>query len=845
MLEKTIAKLSKFRSLFLSVLFISLFMIEYFGYQQVRNYIPDDKTTLIFWGMVGFSLASFLLLFYIIFFYDRSLKQLNLKIKQMAEKDFTALTSALTELSHGNLTASLEVNSESITMKASSEINNLVEGLNSIITRIKESSKEFNSATYKPCQRFCYVGADSYLEGRSSGELMGQNLNGKGKIAVFIGSFSAAGHELRRKGFQSVLREKYPGIEIAEVIETFENPEIMYQKAVEIMKKHSNLSGFYVAFSGAEHLARAVEELGKAKKIVIIAHDLADETMKYVLNGTITATLGQDTFAQGHDPVIHLFNNIVSGWQPVQSRILTKNDVVTQDNYKQFWQPGKGVLETEFMAARRPKPMKKSSRPLKIAVIGREANTFWNSVKAGVMAATSELRSYNATVEWILPEGLIKDNKLDVSAEVFGAAINSLINKKYDAIVTGVFDQNLIPCINSAVSAGIPIATYNTEPIGFRDLFAKLTRKANQLSSISDELNEAVNRSLEASHHNASAIRQIAASLKEEATSIDRANENVHSINNAIEMISQGAHEQQKAASSVSIAADEIYQSIKAATENATSVSTASNQSIEVAQSGAESVMKTLKEINNIQEAVIVFSKKIKEMSSQSEHIGEIVAAIENIAEQTNLLALNAAIEAARAGEHGKGFAVVADEVRILAEKSAKATKETSTLITSVQKNIEEAGGHIDKLVERVKEGSALANSSGEALKQLLTNSSSMNEKIKVMVEANTSATKVTGELLQSIEGVALVIERNMRSTDEVKESIKTTLGMINNLTDISKTSASTIDDISKETENAYAQTEKVGQVSVGLSEMAKELQGATAQFNIEEKNNSFISRRN
>ena len=242
--------------------------------------------------------------------------------------------------------------------------------------------------------------------------------------------------------------------------------------------------------------------------------------------------------------------------------------------------------------------------------------------------------------------------------------------------------------------------------------------------------------------------------------------------------------------------------------------------------------MENLKQIVNIQNAVKVFSDKIKEMSAQSEHIGSIVATIENISEQTNLLALNAAIEAARAGEQGQGFAVVADEVRVLAEKSAKATKETSTMINNVKKNIDESNSHIEKLVAGVNEGIILANQSGDALKKLLDNSTSMNEKIKAMEDANALATKLAGELQSAIDGVTKAIETNMQSTREVKDNMQTTLDTIMNVSEISKTNASTIQDISSETEKVY----KVNTVATELSLMAKELQGATAQFNIDEK---------
>ncbi len=818
----------------LILLFFAL--LQYLGYEQIKSSIPDNQGNTFLFGTWGYVCISFLILFYIGILYLKYITKLSRKAKEIAQKDFISLVNALTELSHGNLTATFSVNSGQTQIKAASEIKSLAESINLISAKMQEAAKEYNSAVYKPCQRLCYVGADSYLEGRALGEYAGKKLNGKGKIAIVTGSFSASGLELRRKGFINILREKYPRLQVTESVETFESVDVIYQKSLELIKKYPDLSAFYITFAMGGRVAEAIDDTNNAKKILLFCHDLADDTMKYIKNGIVTATLGQDTFAQGHDPLIHLFNHIVKRWHPAQPRLLTTNDLITLENYQQFWKEGIGVIESDFMKQRRPKPIERSPRLIKIAYIGRELNPFWSSVKKGFTAASNELHSYNAVVEWILPEGINQKGSINLSADVFGPAIKSAIAQKYDAIAIAIFDQNLIPYINEAVSAGIPVATFNAEPISFRDLFSTLAQRANQLISIGENLSDAVKSSVEASHNNASAIHEMAASLKNEDLSVHRATEHIHQINLEIENTVHAAIEQEKTAHNAATAADKICQSINTANENALLVSKASFESIEIAKKGAESVMENLKQIVNIQEAVKIFSDKIKEMSAQSEHIGSIVATIENISEQTNLLALNAAIEAARAGEFGQGFAVVADEVRVLAEKSAKATKETSTMINNVKKNIDESNSHIEKLVSGVNEGIVLANQSGDALKKLLNNSSSMNEKIKSMEDANAKATKLAGELQSAIEVVTSVIERNMKSTVEVKENMQTTLDTIMNVAEISKTNASTIQEISTETEKVYTQNEKVNKVAVQLSSMAKELQGATAQFNIDEK---------
>ena len=836
MFDSALKIILKFKLLIGILFLLSCAIIEYIGYQQIKSFIPGHVGALFLIGNLGFIIISFVILFYIGSLYIKPIDNLNKHVKQIAEKDITSLVSALTELSHGNLTESLSINAEFKQVKAADEIKSLAESINLISNKMQEASKEYNSATNKPCQRLCYVGADSYLEGRALGDYAGKTLKGSGKIAIVTGSFSASGLELRRKGFINIIREKYSRIQILESVETFESEKVIYQKSLELIKKYPDLSAIYITFVMGSVVAKAIEDTHNAKKIMLYCHDLADETMRYIKKGVVTATLGQDTFAQGHDPVIHLFNNVVKKWRPVQPRLITTNDLVTSENYQQFWKEGIGIIESDFMKERRPKAIEKSSRLIRIAYIGRERNAFWESVRKGVSAAAHELKEFNGSVEWILPDGVESGGGTNLSAEVYGPAIKSAVEKKYDAIAVGIFDQNLIPYINEAVSHGIPVATFNAEPISLRDLFSTLAQRANQLISISENLGNVVQRSVEASQYNASAIHEMAASLKDEDNSVHRATEHIHHINMEIENTVQGAIEQQKIANNAATAANKICQSINSANENAQLVSKASSESIDVAKKGAESVMENLKQIVNIQNAVKIFSDKIKEMSTQSEHIGSIVATIENISEQTNLLALNAAIEAARAGEQGQGFAVVADEVRVLAEKSAKATKETSSMINNVKKNIDESNTHIEKLVAGVNEGIILANQSGDALKRLLNNSTSMNEKIKAMEDANALATKLAGELQSAINGVTKAIERNMQSTLQVKDNMQTTLDTIMNVSEISKTNSTTIQDISSETEEVYNQNENVNMVAMQLSSIAKELQGATAQFNIEEK---------
>ena len=176
-----------------------------------------------------------------------------------------------------------------------------------------------------------------------------------------------------------------------------------------------------------------------------------------------------------------------------------------------------------------------------------------------------------------------------------------------------------------------------------------------------------------------------------------------------------------------------------------------------MAQQGSTVVKNTILVMENIANRVTSTARTVENLGSRSDQIGAIVGTIEDIADQTNLLALNAAIEAARAGEQGRGFAVVADEVRALAERTTMATKEIGTMIRTIQAETKEAVLSMKKGVEEVGKGTQETARSGDALDKILVQISSVTDQICQIATAAEEQTATIHEINRSIQIVATV----------------------------------------------------------------------------------------
>ncbi len=215
-----------------------------------------------------------------------------------------------------------------------------------------------------------------------------------------------------------------------------------------------------------------------------------------------------------------------------------------------------------------------------------------------------------------------------------------------------------------------------------------------------------------------------------------------------------------------------MTKSIQEVDSSAAQSSEVARRTLAVTEQGARAVQNSVSSMDSIREQIQDTSKRIKRLGESSQEIGEIVDLISDITEQTNVLALNAAIQAASAGEAGRGFAVVAEEVQRLAERSAEATKQIGMLVKTIQGDTQDAVTAMEKSTQGVVEGAQLSNAAGQALREIEKSTHELADLVNSISVSTQVQTDMAREVAGFMNDILKITEQTSHSTQRTNASV-------------------------------------------------------------------------
>ncbi|MFC4160358.1 methyl-accepting chemotaxis protein [Chitinimonas lacunae] len=267
---------------------------------------------------------------------------------------------------------------------------------------------------------------------------------------------------------------------------------------------------------------------------------------------------------------------------------------------------------------------------------------------------------------------------------------------------------------------------------------------------------------------------------------INRATEQVTAASQQAQAISSELLEAAQRQSQEIVETNEVVQQITRSIGNVSASAAESarvaQQSLDAAQKGANAVQDSIKGMNEIREQIQETAKRIKRLGESSQEIGEIVELISDITEQTNVLALNAAIQAASAGEAGRGFTVVAEEVQRLAERSAEATKQIGAIVKTIQADTHDAVAAMEISTQGVVEGAKLSDAAGQALSEIGKVSNDLANIIASIAQATQSQRALADKVAESMQDILRITEQTTAGTKQTAVQIGQLTGLASEL---------------------------------------------------------------
>ena len=450
-----------------------------------------------------------------------------------------------------------------------------------------------------------------------------------------------------------------------------------------------------------------------------------------------------------------------------------------------------------------------------------------SSIRNGVKAVQATLTSMTDNCATALESGLAALASNDLTVEVRPATTPI---EKYGSDEIG---QTAAIANTMLAKIKATIESYETARHGLADTVGEVKTAAEAMAGASYQLNSAATQSGSASQQVAQTISQVAAGASDQARAASQTSTASRDLTRIIEQVGEGAASTQIRIQDASRALDATTRAVARAIKASDDIAPLNDRVNGALAAGQEAVDETAGGMNRIKSTVDSTAATVTQLGAKSDQIGAIVETIDDIAEQTNLLALNAAIEAARAGEQGKGFAVVADEVRKLAERSSRATKEIAALIAEVQTETEAAVKAMVAGAGEVSVGAELAAQASGALTEIRELAAARNIVLNDMMAAVVEIRGLSADVVSATDSIASIAADTNQSAAMMSTAADVVGQSVESIAAISQENSASAEEVSAATEQMSAQAEEVVASAATLSEMAQQLDELVARFRL------------
>ncbi|HVA28364.1 MAG TPA: methyl-accepting chemotaxis protein [Candidatus Baltobacteraceae bacterium] len=417
------------------------------------------------------------------------------------------------------------------------------------------------------------------------------------------------------------------------------------------------------------------------------------------------------------------------------------------------------------------------------------------------------------------------------------AAIGAAISTSIAALASGIrevsqgdFTKNI--AVSDAALQDLAIAL-NKLIFGMREFLGQLHTNAGNLGDAGTDLRTTASTALAVIEGAAVAQGQLDEGIREQSHIVEEATSKVVTLTEAISTIAASAEQQTRSLDETALAVSNMASSIEEVAAQVDSLSTSTSETSRTAERGGTAIGTIVDGMHTIRTTINDLAEDIRMLGNNSEQIGDIVKVIDRIAEQTNLLALNAAIEAARAGEHGRGFAVVASEIRKLADGSVSATKEIAGHISSTQAVISEVVGAMERLTERVEESTGSTSSASGALQEIVSAVLAANNQIGEISSVTRAMSANSYQVIRQIEEITKSVSLNLKATQSMSRQSDEVSKAFSDISSISQQNASSVEVltyVNKEVTDAAQRM--LGSVDQ-MNDLAGEIDGRLGQFKV------------